>query len=69
MQNLGLRQAKQQITNFINGLPYEPEVTRLLIKDIYDEFKDEADRTVIKEVAEAEAALKEKEKEHGTETE
>lgn len=62
MKNFGLRQAKQQIVNFINGLPYDIEVKRLLAKDVYDDIKDEADRTVLKEVAEAEKALKEKEK-------
>ena len=62
MQNFGLRQAKQQILNFINGLPFDAEVKRLLAKDIYDDVKDEADRAVLKEVAEAEKALKEKEK-------
>lgn len=65
MKNFGLRQAKQQIVNFINGLPYDIEVKRLLVKDVYDDIKDEADRTVLKEVAEAEKALKEKEKSDG----
>ncbi len=69
MQNFGLRQAKQQIVNFIKGLPYDHEVKRLLVKDIYDEFKDEADRAVIEEVAEIEKAQKEKEKDHGKKVE
>ena len=63
MNNLGLRQAKQQIIGFINGLPFDIEVKRLLMKDIYDEVKDESDRTVLKEMAEATKALKEKENE------
>jgi len=62
MQNFGLRQAKQQIVNFINGLPYDAEVKRLLVRDVYDDIKDEADRVVLKEVAEIEKSLKEKEK-------
>lgn len=62
MNNFGLRQAKQQIEGFINGLPFSIETKRLLVKDIYDDIKDEADRTVIKEMKEAEKALKEKEK-------
>lgn len=65
MKNFGLRQAKQQMLNFITGLPYDIEVKRLLVKDVYDDIKDEADRTVLKEVAEAEKALKEKEKSDG----
>jgi len=62
MENLTLRRAKQQLINFISGLPYDIEVKRLLVKDIYDEIKDEADRVVLKEVAEVEKTLKEKEK-------
>ena len=69
MENYGLRKAKQQIIGFINGLPYGIEVKRLLVKDIYDEMHDEADRVVIKEAAQAEAAIKEKEKEHGEKVE
>lgn len=65
MQNLGLRQAKQQIVSFINGLPFEIEVKRLLVKDIYEDIKEESDRVVLKEAAEVEKALKEKEKEDG----
>lgn len=61
MDNLGLRQAKQQITNFISGLPYDIEVKRLLVNDIYQEFKTEADKAVLKEMAAAEKALKESE--------
>jgi len=65
MNNFGIRKAKQQIINFINGLPFDIEVKRLLVKDIYDDIKDEADRTVLKEVSAAEQALKEKETEDG----
>ena len=67
MDNFGLRQAKQQICGFINGLPFSIETKRLLVKDIYDDIKDEADRAVIKEMHEAEKALKEKEKEKADE--
>ncbi len=62
MNNVGLRQAKVQILGFINGLPYDAEVKRLLDKDVYEDIKDEADRVVIKEANEMEKALKEKEK-------
>jgi len=65
MQNLGLRQAKQQIVSFINGLPFEVEVKRLLVKDIYEDIKEESDRVVLKEATEVEKALKEKEREDG----
>ena len=61
MNNLGIRQAKQQITDFLNGLPFDIEVKRLLIRDIYSDIKDEADKVVLKELAEAQKALKEKE--------
>lgn len=66
MQNLGLRQAKQQIVGFINGLPFDIEVKRLLVKDVYEDIKEESDRVVLREAAEAERALKEKEKEDGS---
>lgn len=65
MLNFGLRQAKIQIMGFINGLPYDPEVKRLLVKDIYEDVKAEADKVVLKEASEMEKALKEKEKEDG----
>lgn len=65
MNNFGLRQAKIQIMGFINGLPYDSEVKRLLVKDIYEDIKAEADRVVIKEASEMEKALKEKEKNDG----
>lgn len=61
MNNLGIRQAKQQIADFLNGLPFDIEVKRLLIKDIYSDIRDEADKVVLKELSEAQKALKEKE--------
>jgi hypothetical protein len=61
MNNLGLRQAKQQIGDFINGLPFDIEVKRLLVKDIYEDIRAEADKVVIKELSEAQKALKESE--------
>lgn len=60
MNNIALRQAKQQIIDFLNGLPFEIEVKRLLVKDIYEDIKAEADKVVLKELAEAQQALKEK---------
>ena len=69
MNNLGIRQAKNQMINFLNGLPFDIEVKRLLLKDLYDEVKDEADRQVLKENQEAQKALAEaKEKKDGKET-
>ena len=61
MTNFALRQAKQQLTDFLNGLPFEIEIKRLLVKDIYEDIKAEADKVVLKELAEAQKALKEKE--------
>lgn len=61
MNNIALRQAKQQIADFLNGLPFDIEVKRLLIKDIYSDIRDEADKVVLKELSEAQKALKEKE--------
>ena len=60
MTNFALRQAKQQLADFLNGLPFEIEVKRLLVKDIYEDIKAEADKVVLKELAEAQQALKEK---------
>ena len=62
MNNIGLRQAKVQILGLINGLPFDAEIKRLLVKDIYEDVKEEADRVVIREATEMEKALKEKEK-------
>ena len=59
MNNLGIRQAKQQLVAFINGLPFDIEVKRLLIKDIYDDVRDEANRIVSQEATEVQKQLKE----------
>lgn len=62
MENIALRQARQQIIGLIVGLPYNIETKRLLVKDIYEEIKAEADRAVLKEASDLEKELKEKEK-------
>lgn len=59
--NIGIRQAKKQIVSFINGLPFEIEVKRLLIKDIYEDIREEADRVILKEAEALQKELKEKE--------
>lgn len=61
MNNLGLRQAKKQIVDFINGLPYDIEVKRLLIQDIYVDACAEADRIISQEALEAQKKIKEAE--------
>ena len=57
MDNYGIRQVKNQIINFLNGLPYGMEIKRLIVKDIYDELKDAADKVVLSEKIAAEQAL------------
>lgn len=59
MSNLGLRQAKEQIIQFLNGLPFDIEVKRLLLKDLYEEVRCEADRVIAREHESAQKALKE----------
>lgn len=67
MNNLGLRQARKQILDFLNGLPYDIEVKRLLLKDIYGDICEIADKVVLKESTEAQEALKKaKEESNGT---
>lgn len=61
MENFSLRQARSQIVSFINGLPYSIEIKRLLVKDIYEEIKQVADKTCEQEYNDAQQALKEKE--------
>lgn len=65
MINLQIRQAKQTIGDFINGLPFDIEVKRLLVKDIYEDIRAEADKVIIKELSEAQKALKEQEGDNG----
>lgn len=67
MNNYALRQARTQITDLINGLPYDIEVKRLLLRDIYEDFKTASDQAVIREMNELKKALAEKEKEDDTE--
>ena len=67
MNNFALRQAKQQIIDLLNGLPYEIEAKRLLLRDIYEDYKLVADDAVVREMNELKKALEEKEKEDDTE--
>lgn len=68
MNNYALRQARTQITDLINGLPYDIEVKRLLLRDIYEDFKTASDQAVIREMNELKKALAEKEKEDAEKT-
>ena len=38
MTNIGIRQFKNQIITFMNGIPLEVEVKRLVIREILDEL-------------------------------
>ena len=57
MNNLGLRQARKQILDFLNGLPFDIEVKRLLLKDIYGDICEIADKVILKESAEAQESI------------
>ena len=59
MNNLGIRQVKNQIINFLNGVPLEVEVKRLILREVYEDFKIAADDLVLKESAEAQKQIKE----------
>lgn len=48
--NLGLRQAKKQIVDFLNGLPFDLEVKRLLVREIYDETQAAAEMAIAQEL-------------------
>ena len=50
MTNLGLRQAKKQIVDFLNGLPFSLEVKRLLVREIYDETQAAAEMAIAQEL-------------------
>ena len=50
MTNLGIRTARKQIIDFLNGLPFEIEVKRLILKDIYDEIVEASNKAVELEV-------------------
>ena len=64
MDNLALRQARIQIIDLINGLPFNIEVKRLLIKEIYEDVRAEANRVIDEESHRIQNTLA-KEKEDG----
>ena len=63
MTNLGIRTARKQICDFLNGLPFEIEVKRLILKDIYDEYVEASNKAVELEV---DSLKKAKEESNGT---
>ena len=63
MTNLGIRTARKQICDFLNGLPFEIEVKRLILKDIYDEYVEASNKAVEIEIASIQKA---KEAQDGT---
>lgn len=50
MDNLMIRTLREDIVKLINGVPLSLEVKRLVLKDIYSDVADKADRAIQEEI-------------------
>lgn len=69
MSSLSIREARENIIQYTNNLPFPMEVKRLMFKEILEQINSACEQEIVMQIKERNEAEKNKESEENTESE